>query len=85
MNQHWENTILRNSDYYKKVLMDGCIIKKGDVEIYDLRCFYKRKFDQSRKLRIHVYKANRNKKEILEEFHNYNDAFLRFESLVKQR
>lgn len=86
--QNWEANLLKEADYYKKVLLDGCIIKKYDVEMCDLRFFFRSR-SRSRynleKPRIQIYKANKGSKEVIEEYHNYNEAFSRFNSLTKKR
>ncbi|REK54568.1 MAG: hypothetical protein DWQ49_11075 [Bacteroidetes bacterium] len=86
--QNWETNLLNQADYYKKVLLDGCIIKKYDVEMCDLRFFFRSRsrgrYDLE-KPRIQIYKANKGSKEVIEQYHNYNEAFSRFNSLTKKR
>lgn len=80
-NNNWETEILPQADYYKKVLLDGCLIKKHDVEMCDLRYFYRRKYDPNpHRPRIQIYKKNRGGKEIIEQYHNFDEAFSRFSS-----
>ena len=86
MDENWETKLLNQADYYKKILLDGCIIKKYDVEICDLRFFYRPRYrNDSKKPRIQIYKTNKGSKEVIEEYHNYNEAFSRFNSLTKKR
>jgi hypothetical protein len=80
-NDFWETDLLEEADYYKKVLLDGCVIKRRDVEICDLRVFHKRKINISDSPRIQVYKMNKGGREIVETHHNYNEAFFRFKEL----
>ena len=79
----WETSLLEEADYYKKVLLDGCIIKKRDVEICDLRIFHKSKsrIKLSDAPRIQFYKMNKGGSEVVETHHNYNEAFFRFKEL----
>jgi hypothetical protein len=81
-NDFWETDLLEEADYYKKVLLDGCIIKRRDVEICDLRVFHKRKINVSDSPRIQVYKMNKGGQEVVETHHNYNEAFFRFKELI---
>ena len=83
--EHWETELLDQATYYKKVLLDGCIIKKYDVEMCDLRFFYRARHRNNSKPRIQIYKANKGSKEVIEEYHNYDEAFSKFSSLIKKR
>ena len=77
----WETSLLEEADYYKKVLLDGCVIKRRDVEMCDLRIFHKSKIKTSDAPRIQVYKMNKGGSEVVETHHNYNEAFFRFKEL----
>ncbi len=70
-NSYWETEILNESDYYKKVLLDGCIVKKSDVEMCDLRFFFTRRNEDNNRPRIQVYKHNKNGREELNIYHNF--------------
>ena len=83
--EHWETELLDQATYYKKVLLDGCIIQKYDVEMCDLRFFYRARYRNNSKPRIQIYKANKGSKEVIEEYHNYDESFSKFSSLIKKR
>lgn len=83
MNQEFlEVGLLQRSDCYKTVLLEGCVVKNGDVEMSDLR-FFMKKYSNENSPKIQVYKANRNGKEIIENFYNFDEAITCFDKLVK--
>jgi len=84
-NSYWETELLNESDYYKKVLLDGCIVKKGDVEMCDLRFFFTRRNEKNLQPRIQVYKHNKNGREELEVYHNFDEAFYVFASYFAKK
>ena len=53
--EHWETELLDQATYYKKVLLDGCIIQKYDVEMCDLRFFYRARYRNNSKPRIQIF------------------------------
>lgn len=77
-----EMELLQRSDYYKAVLLDGCVIKNGDVEMSDLR-FHMTKYRNESSPKIQVYKHNKNGKEFIESFYNFDEAVKCFDKLVK--
>jgi hypothetical protein len=80
--QFWEAELLPATDYYKKVILDGCSIQKKDVEICDLRFYHQRKYDPGSP-RIQVYKKNVGRKEFIKNYHNFDEAISKFISLSK--
>lgn len=84
MSQYWETNLFQEVDYYKKILLDGCLVKKKDVEMCDLRFFFRRRYEPNPdRPRIQIYKKNRGGKEIIEQYSNYDDAYVRFATLVQ--
>lgn len=79
-NSYWETELLNESDYYKKVLLDGCVVKKKDVEMCDLRFFFTRRNENNDQPRIQVYKHNKNGREEINIYHNFDEAFFAFAS-----
>ena len=78
--KHWEIDLLQDVDYYKRVLMDGCVVKNKDVEICDLRIFVD-KYRGSERPVIQVYKANKGDKEYCQTFHNFGQAVTTFQEM----
>jgi hypothetical protein len=83
MNEEFiEMGLLQRSDCYKAVVLDGCIVQKGDVEMCDLRFFVNRYRNESSP-KLEVYKHNRKGKETIEAFYNFDEAVSCFDRLVK--
>jgi hypothetical protein len=78
----WETKVLPVDSYYKKVLIDGCVIKKGDTELCDLRHFVRR-YSQEERPRLQIYKENRGGTEYTKLFYNYEEAITEFIKLGK--
>jgi hypothetical protein len=80
--EYLEVGLLKESDCYKKILLDGCIVKKGDAEISDLR-FFMKKYKNETSPKLQVYKSNLNGKEFIKDFYNFDEAINCFRSLIK--
>lgn len=76
----WEIDLLQDVDYYKRVLLDGCVVINKDVEICDLRMFVDKYRGHDRPV-IQVYKANKGGKEYCEMFHNFGKAVATFQRM----
>jgi len=83
MRSDWSSTILPDYEYYKTVLLDGCVVKVMDVEMCDLR-FHMDQYSLDHKPMLQVYKANLNGEEYCEIFHNFEDAHKQFRELIKK-
>jgi hypothetical protein len=81
---NWETEILRDVDYYKKVLLDGCDVVLRDVTMCDLRVHMDQVREDHRPM-VQVYKANKGGEEYCEMFHNFEDAYKVFLKLTKKR
>lgn len=82
MSDFLEIGLLQRSDCYKAVLLDGCVVQKGDVEMSDLRFHFKQYRNESSP-KIQVYKQNKKGKEFIKGFYNFDEAVTCFNELTK--
>lgn len=75
--------LLQRSDCYKTVLLEGCVVSNGDVEMSDLR-FFMKKYRDENSPKLQVYKANRNGQEFIKSFYNFDEAIACFDKLTKR-
>lgn len=83
MVENWETRILPDTDYYKKVLLDGCIVQYRDIEMSDLR-FQVGKYASSDSPVIQVYKKNTGGNEFYGLFYNFEQAVSKFNELKRR-
>lgn len=76
-NDFWEVDVLPRIDYYKRVVLDGCIIQKDGLEMCDLRFHYK-KYRNERSPKIQLYKSHYKGGEFVKMFHNLDEAIEQF-------
>ena len=80
--EFWEIDALTLEDCYKSILLQGCVVQKGDVEMCDLRFFY-HKYENEHSPKIQIYKKNVNGQEYIQMFHNFTEAAAQFVELTK--
>jgi hypothetical protein len=76
-NDFWEIGVLPREDYYKRVLLDGCIVQKDGIEMCDLRFHYK-KYRDEHSPKIQLYKSDHKGSELVKMFHNFDEALSEF-------
>lgn len=83
MVENWETQMLPDTDYYKRVLLDGCVVQYGDIEMSDLR-FQMGKYASSDRPVVQVYKKNPGGNEFYGLFYNFEQAVSKFNELKRR-